>query len=430
MLPKSFLLSALLVLSPFATTRTLLAQGSVQTAAETQYLLKAKPTQVGMSASKLAKIDETVAALIENEEIAGAVTIVVRDGKVIYEEAAGYQNLQRKEPMAIDSIFRIYSMTKPIVSTAIMILRDEGKLKLDEPVSKYVPELKGLRVYTSGKQGKVVLRVPDREMTLRDLLRHTAGLTYGYFGDTEVDGMYRTAGLLQKVDLQAMAEGLAKLPLLFSPGEDWNYSVASDLLGHIIELVSGASLDQFLSERIFAPLGMVDTGFHVRPDQRDRFTTSYGPGLRGLRVVDDALDSKYLRPRSFLSGGGGLVSSGPDYARFCQMLLNKGTLEETFILSPNTVGEMTRNQLPSEAFPIGFSGVPWAGVGFGLGFSVVVSGDRHHGEYGWGGAASTHFWISPVDNLFVVTLSQYQPFSLVLAKSLSPIVYQAMEENL
>jgi CubicO group peptidase (beta-lactamase class C family) len=254
-------------------------------------------------------------------------------------------------------------------------------------------------------------------------------LTYGFFGNTEVDKLYLKADVLGQRNLKAMSKALAKLPLLSSPGDEWTYSVSVDLLGYLVEVVSETELDEFLKERIFEPLAMKDTGFFVRKDQKERFSVSYGPGRDGLSIVDDLKGSKYLKKPSLFSGGAGLVSTGPDYARFCQMLMNKGTLGEVRILAAETIEEMTRDHLPKKAFPIGFGPLRMPGVGFGLGFSVNVEGMARKGEYGWSGAASTYFWNSPQDDLFVVSLCQYQPYSPVLKDAIQSLIYAAIESE-
>lgn len=395
-------------------------------------LPRAQAKDVGLDAKKLKEIDEVVNRLIEEQKIAGAVTVVVRKGKVVQAEAYGYADLETKKKMQMDTIFRIYSMTKPIVSVATMMLVEEGKVKLDDPVSKYIPEFKGVRVYDSGQVINMKTVPADREPTIADLLRHTSGLTYGFMGNTPVDRMYRRANVLGEDRLEDLGKKLGNIPLQYQPGTKWLYSVSVDVLGRVVEVGSGKKLDVFLKERIFKPLLMVDTGYSVPADKVDRFATNYGPKLagNGLRVVDDVKTSKYLKRPVFFSGGGGLVSTIGDYVRFCQMLMNGGTLDGARILKAKTVKMMTKNQLPKPAYPIGFGNSKRKGVGFGFGFSVRVEADGEDnriGEYGWGGAASTHFWVSPADDLFVVTMSQHMPYTDRMERLIKPIVYDALK---
>lgn len=395
-----------------------------------------KPEEVGLSSAKLERITSAVGAFIDRKEIAGAVTVVARRGRVVYAKASGRMDLEAAKDMKLDTIFRIYSMTKPITSVAAMILHEEGKFQLDDAVSKYLPEFKGLKVYKSQNGDRLELEPPKREMTVRDLLRHTSGLTYGFVGNTAVDRMYRRAGVLGSGgSLKDMAGKLRELPLLYHPGTKWNYSVSVDVLGYLVEVLSGKPLDEFFEERIFRPLGMKDTGFHVPESELERFAANYGPGGdSGLRVIDAPATSRYAKPATFFSGGGGLVSTAEDYLRFCQMLVNGGELGGTRILRRETVEDMTSNHLPEDLIPIAVGPAGRPGIGFGLGFSVRVSATSDApwapvGEYGWGGAASTHFWVSPRDELVVVALSQYMPFSDRLQKAIKPIVYGAMTDR-
>jgi CubicO group peptidase (beta-lactamase class C family) len=381
-------------------------------------LLITSPKDVGMSPEKLAKVKPAVQALVDTEKIAGASVIVARKGKVVLFETFGMMDIEAKKSMEKDTIFRFYSMTKPITSVAVMMLYEEGKLNLDDPVSKYVPEFKGLKVYD--ESGKHIEQ--EREMSIRDLLRHTSGLTYGFFGNTPVDKMYMAKSVFDwDSSLQDMINKLSEIPLLYQPGTKWHYSVSTDVLGYIVEKISGQSLDKFFNQRIFKPLKMKDTAFYVPANKVERFAACYGPKLTGgLRIVDDPAKSRYLKKRSLLSGGGGLVSTAQDYLRFCQMMLNKGELDGKRLLRPETVEMMTTNQLPDSVRRD-------EDGGFGLGFSVRLNdGEFPKGEYGWGGAASTHFWISPKHDLIVIALSQYQPYSARLENTVKPIVYDSI----
>ena len=381
----------------------------------TRELPTASPQHVRMSPEKLAGVKPAVQALVEDEKIAGASVVVARKGSIVLSETFGMVDMEAQKPMQTDTIFRFYSMTKPITSVAVMMLYEEGKLKLDEPVSRYIPEFEGLKVYADSGEHED----PARPMSVRDLLRHTSGLTYGYFGNTPVDKMYRSRNVLgRQSSLEDMAGKLSEIPLLYQPGTKWHYGVSTDVLGYLVQKVSGQSLDVFFKERIFKPLKMRDTAFHVPRQKVDRFAVCYGPKVDGgLKVVDEPLKSEYLRKPALFSGGGGLVSTARDYMRFCQMLLNKGQLDGTRLLQVETVEMMTSNQLP-DGVTRGESG------GFGLGFSVqTVEGTSPVGEYGWGGMASTHFWISPKDELAVVALSQRIPYSGQLENAIKSIIY-------
>jgi len=373
---------------------------------------------VGMSSEKLSQVKPAVQALVENEKIAGASVIVARKGKIALFETFGMMDREANKPMEPDTIFRFYSMTKPVTSVAAMMLYEEGKLKLDDPVSKYIPDFKSLKVYAeSGKHAE-----QEREMSVRDLFRHTSGLTYGFFGNTPVDKMYRAGSVFDwDSSLKDMIDKLSEIPLLYQPSTKWHYSVSTDVLGYLVQKISCQSLDKFFKTRIFKPLKMKDTAFHVPAKNTERFAACYGPNLTGgLRVVDDPNKSRYLKKPSLFSGGGGLVSTARDYMRFCQMLLNKGQLDGKQLLRPETVEMMTTNQLP-DSVRRGKDG------GFGLGFSVSLKDSIFpKGEYGWGGAASTHFWISPKHDLIVIALSQYMPFSGRLENTVKPIVYDSI----
>ena len=378
-----------------------------------------RPQDVGMSPEKLGQVSPAVQELVDAEKIAGASVLVARRGKVVFFETFGMMDKEAGTPVAEDTIFRFYSMTKPVTSVAVMMLVEQGKIKLDDPVSKYIESFKNLKVYD--ESGTPV--EPAREMTVRDLLRHTSGLTYGFFGNTEVDKMYRKRGVLdRKTSLKDMVEKLGEIPLLHQPGTKWHYSVSTDVLGYLVEKVSGESLDAFFRNRIFEPLGMKDTGFYVPAQKVDRFAVCYSPMPgQGLTISDDPRQSEFLRKPGLLSGGGGLVSTIGDYLQFCLMLLNKGELDGKRLLRTETVEMMTRNQLPDS--------VSWMGQGFGLGFSVRVTEGKHGaGEYGWGGAASTHFWIHPKHELIVIALSQLMPYSNQLANAVKPLVYEAIVE--
>jgi CubicO group peptidase (beta-lactamase class C family) len=331
---------------------------------------------------------------------------------------------------------RILSMTKPITTVAAMMLVDEGKIGLDDPVSKYLPEFKELRVH-AGKDKSDETVEAKRQVTIRDLMRHTSGLTYGVFGNSPVDQLYKKVGIFAPGDtLQDMMTKLGKVPLLYQPGTRWHYSVSTDVLGRIVEVASGQPLDEFFAERIFKPLDMKDSGFFVAEDKLDRFAANHGldKETKKLTATETAAKSRYRTKPKLLSGGGGCVSTARDYLRFCQMLLNGGELDGVRLLKKETVAEMTKNQLPEEAMKAKNGGNAEVGDGFGLGFGVRVGKDNKTagqfvGEYNWGGAASTHFWIAPKQELVVVALEQFMPNRPMLARAIKPLAYAAVMDK-
>jgi len=381
------------------------------------------PQESGMGVSQLLTIEQQIGKALDKKKLAGAVTMVIRKGGVVHLEAHGWQDVENHIPMQTDTIFRIYSMTKPIVSTAVMMLAESGEIDIDAPLAKYLPSLDDLKVYQ--KEGN---RSPKRPPTVRDLLRHTAGMTYGFFGNTAVDQQYRKAAVLDRdQSSEAFLKKVAQLPLVYDPGEDWIYSIAVDVQGILIEQVSGQSLDTFLKQRIFDPLAMKDTGFHVPKGKAHRLASYYGSSLK---LKESGKESRYLKPPKFFSGGGGLVSTAMDYAHFVQMLLNGGSLFGQRLLKPETVAAMTRNHLPTDRFPAGIGGSR-EGVGFGLGVSIQMYSTpkqpgAKEGEFGWNGIASTHFWASPSDDLAVITMEQTHPFNKRLIHRLKGPIYDAL----
>jgi CubicO group peptidase (beta-lactamase class C family) len=388
------------------------------------------PEEVGMSTERLSRLSRAMQELVDQGRLAGIVTMLVRHGKIAHFETFGHQEISSSTPMAKDSIFRIYSMSKPITGVALMMLYEEGKFRLSDPVAKYIPEFKDLKVAAGvGKNGPIV-EDTDHPMTIRELMTHTAGLTYGYFSKSQVDDMYVKAGVLDpNSTLKDMILKLSKIPLRQQPGSLWHYSVAVDVQGYIIEVLSGQRFDVFLKERLFDPLGMKDTGFHVPEDKAGRFAQVYNYDKDNNLIAMDGGGNNYLKPPTFFSGGGGLVSTAKDYIRFCQMLLNGGVLDGVRILSPLTVDFMHRNQLPDEMVEMS----PGSGLGFGLDFAVVlnpVEADSvSEGEYFWGGLAGTWFWIDPVEDLIFVGMIQQMGENRPDVRSLSrQLVYQAILE--
>ncbi len=406
--------------------------------------LTAAPHAVGLSAEGLKRISAVTRQFIDEEQLAGTVTVVARRGKIAHFEAYGMMDVTANKPMQKDTIFRIYSMTKPIAATAVMMLCEEGKLELDVPASVYLPELGGLKVAKDADAKLLTLVEADREMTVRDLMRHTAGLPGAaryMAGQTAVDKSYRKVGLhrLHACNLQEMVERLGKISLLYQPGSKWHYSIAADVLGRLIEVASGQSFDVFLDERIFQPLGMCDTGFYVPMEKVDRLAGMYGPKpSRGLQAIDapeggtgNTSKTSFMRKPKFLSAGGGLVSTAADFTRFCLMLTGKGALAGKRLIKAESIELMTRNHLPEHLIPLDKKPeARYAGLGFGLGVSVRVQQTdwipaSQVGEYGWIGGTSTEFWISPKDELVAITLAQHIPFS-ELSEKVKPLVYAAI----
>ena len=374
------------------------------------------PETLGLSAQRLTRATAVLERYVAEGKIAGAIGLVARHGKVGYHQCFGGLDLETRQPMPEDALFRIFSMTKPITSVAAMMLFEEGKLSLDDPVSRYIPAFKKTRVIAKQTPSGFVLTDQDPEMRVWNLLTHTAGLSYG-FGGMPVDDLYNEQGLLRFDEpLAEKVERIAEAPLCFQPGNRWHYSVAIDVLGRVIEIVSGQSLREFFLERIFAPLGMPDTDFYVPAEKLPRLAAVYGQeedgGVRNL-VTQPPEGSPFnawipmKKLFAFYSGGGGLVSSTADYARFCAMLLNQGQLDGTRLLGRKTVELMTLNHL-------GGSRPELPHEGFGLGFSVLLDVAPTHapgsiGTFGWGGAASTNFWIDPVEQMYGVVMVQLMP---------------------
>jgi len=407
----------------------------------TDKLEAVRPESVGLCSERLARIDTHLERrYITPQKIAGALTLVARKGEVAHFSALGQMDLERNKPMREDTIFRIYSMTKPITSVALMMLYEHGHFQLDDPVYKYIPEWRNLRVYDLGNHPRWVTTPCERPMTIRDLFSHMSGLTYGFMERTNVDRAYRRLGVGREdsKDLRAMIEALAGLPLEFSPGTRWNYSVSTDVLGYLVEQMSGVPLDEYFRTRIFEPLGMIDTGFTVPPDKIDRFAANYTRGRdKKPRLEDDPATSVYARPTTFFSGGGGLVSTAADYLQFCRMLLNQGELNGQRLLGRKTIELMTSNHLPggrdlAELATGAFSETTYEGVGFGLGFSVQLDCARAQivgspGEYAWGGAASTAFWIDPSEDLITIFMTQLMPSrTFNFRGQLKSIIYPAI----
>jgi CubicO group peptidase (beta-lactamase class C family) len=382
--------------------------------------------EAGLSEAKLADVDKFMEHQIADKKIAGGIVIVSHNGKIGFFHAYGQMDLEAKQPTRLDTIFRIYSMSKAITTAAALNLVDAGKIGVDDPVSKYIPSFADLKVATPSG-----LRAAKRPMTVRDLMLHTAGLTYGATGPDAHKEAFGRLKPLESTDLKEMTDKLAQIPLAFDPGTDWNYSVATDVLSRVIEVGGGETLDVFLHKVIFEPLDMPDTAFNVPPEKLARFAANYSRTTGGLKVIDVPAKSKYAQKVTIFSGGGGLVSTARDYLRFLTMIQNGGELDGHRILRPETVALMTTNQLPKEAFPIHFDKEVRQGTGFGFGFSVRTQNTKWDpagrvGECGWGGAASTHYWTSPADKLIVITLEQIMPYQWDTEFGVKRIIYEAI----
>ena len=419
-----------------------------------------KPERQGFSSERLEKLTQLMNAKVEDGTMVGGMGMIARNGKIIYSQTYGQADREAGKAMTDDAIYRIYSMSKPITGVALMMLYEEGKFRLNDPIAMYIPEMANLQVALStagtgivsdgttsttiGAGDKSLIgqtRKPTRQPTIRDLMTHTAGLTYGVFGNTEVDQAYRKAGLLGDMDLKEFVTALGKLPLQYDPGSQWHYSVSVDVQGYLVEVLSGMKFSEFLQQRIFAPLDMKDTAFKINEGNKDRLTQLYKPeGVTadnyfspatgsGLEVADAFISAGYIYGGKFESGGGGLVATARDYMRFSQMMLNGGELDGVRILSPKTVDLMTTNHIGDMGLGFGRKG-----VGFGLDFAVVLNPGEvgevsSAGEYNWGGAAGTRFWIDPQEQLIGLFMVQSIPHRTRLAGDFKVMTYQALVEK-
>ena len=370
------------------------------------------------SHGEIQTVSDAVIEMVEDKKISGGIVLAVHKGAVIHFTAHGLRDVESQSPMKRDTIVRIYSMTKPVTSVAVLMLMEDGLLNLDDPVGKHLPELSDVRV--RGFAGRRVK--PKTPMTVEHLLTHTSGMTYGFFGVAPVDLLYMKDHPLFKSNNQEMVAKMGTLPLVSHPGTTWRYSMSTDVLGALVERVSGQTLGEFFQSRMFEPMGMVDTGFVVPPSKVERFASSYG---LGLKLKEGYADSEFLDADRLQSGGGGLVSTASDYLRFATMLLNEGELDGTRYLKASTVKLMTTNRLPDGMRS-------HVAFGFGLGVRVQPAtwgAVAHEGQYGWDGVASTHFYNSPADELTVIALSQRQPFSMGLRHRVTPLIYQAIGDG-
>ncbi len=384
-----------------------------------------RPEDVGFSSKRLERTRQALKADVDNKTVPGAVLLIERSGKVVTYDAIGYQDRAAQTPMKKDSIFRVASMSKPITTVAAMILVEENKLDLGAPVAQYLPEFRDVKV---GPERVA----PKRPMTIQDLMRHTSGLTYGLFGNSPVDQMYRKADIFGSRSLADMVKTVASMPLLHQPGEAWEYSVSTDVLGRVVEVASGMDLDAFIEQRITRPLKMKDTGFWVKPEAVTRLAK---PDTKSNLPFADPAQKPAL-----LSGGGGMFSTAGDYARFSQMLLNGGELEGVRILGPKTIALMTSDQLPANterhtpvAMALGsFGPTPEMGTSFGLGFAIRVDPGRNPvpgsvGDFSWAGITGTFFWVDPKEKLAAVLMVQApQGLNGFIWRQTRTMVYQAL----
>ena len=411
-----------------------------------QILPRAVPETVGFSSERLGRIEEAMQSYVDQGKIAGTVTFVARQGKIAHLEATGLMDREASKPMKTDTIFRIASMTKPITSLAVMMLYEEGKFLLNDPVSKYIPEFKDSKVLVpTGATEPYTLYSAENEITIHHLLSHTSGLTYGFFGRKYFTDLYKEAGVSDGLTQTegTIGEGvkrLAKLPLVHQPGKKAEYSLSTDVLGYLVEVVSGMPLDQFFKERIFEPLGMRDTYFFLPDNKVDRLAAVYTPNDDGEidRLPEEKIEMgpvvfstsyHYKGPKTYFSGGAGLVSTAPDYARFLQMMLNNGELNGVRLVSRKTVELMTMDHLGDLEmffFPGGYT----FGLGFGICTDPAAVGTLGSvGEYNWGGFFYTQFWIDPSEDMIGLIMTQLYPSGgLDLQEKFRVLVYQAIDD--
>ena len=392
------------------------------------------PDSLGLDSVVLKNIREYLNdTYVDDGKYVGTMTLVSRKGQVAYLDSLGYMDRENKRPMQEDAIFRIYSMSKAITSIAIMQLYEKSKFRLDDPVYWYIPSWKNLRVYQSGVYPNFLTSRPERHMTIRDLLTHMSGLTYDFMYKSNVDAAYRKTKVQQAETLEEFVEILSSLPLEFSPGDKWNYSVSTDVLGYLVEVISGMKLEEYFKANIFEPLEMIDTSFSCPEEKLDRLASLYEhiPGNEPRLLEIPFLNTKMA------SGGGGLFSTMSDYHNFCSMLLHQGEFNGKRLIGRKTLELMTVNHLPNnqdltEMSESAFSETPYAGVGFGLGFSVMLDPAKSQttsdiGEYGWGGAASTVFMINPKEDMFIIFLTQLLPSSTYqVRRELRSLVYSSL----
>jgi len=398
------------------------------------------PETVGLSSTRLARIGPLMERYIASGRPPGVITLVARHGKVVHFACHGLRDVAANLPMEPDTILRMYSMTKPVTSVALMMLFEEGCFTLDEPIAKYIPELGKMRVWVGQTATGPQLADVHRPITIQDLLTHTSGLAYGLWPGTPVEDIYAASAIHTldrglQVPLDEFVRRLGELPLAHQPGTAFRYSLAHDVVGHLIGVLSDVPFDVFLQERLFQPLGMVDTGFCVPREKLARFAALYSGLEPGDVRLEDAPteSSRFARESVTPSGGGGLLSTAADWLRFAQMLLNGGQLDGVRILGRKTVERMTTNHLPAHMIPIAIADFPWPGMGYGLGFGVCVDGAQRPsihptGVYGWPGGANTWFWVDPKEELIGMVLPQVLFLGVPLAGAFQNVVYSAIED--
>jgi CubicO group peptidase (beta-lactamase class C family) len=404
--------------------------------------LQIQPEDVGLSSARLARIDPWMRSWVDSGRLPFLSVLVARHGQIVWQSCVGMADVERRVPITPETIVRIYSMTKPLTTVAAMMLYEEGRFHLDDPISRFIPAFAHARVASGGAMWGKLNSVPaPRDITFRDLMSHTSGLTYWFMESSPVDAAYRAAGINLNNSEQTLEEVVNKaaaIPLLAAPGTEWNYSISTDVLGHLVAVISGQPFDDFLRERVIGPLGMIDTDFFVPPSKVERFAACYIRGEDGgLKMSEDPKESPFLRPPTAPSGGGGLLGTAGDYMRFCRFMLNKGELGDVRLLGRKTVELMTSNHLGGDMASMGqpnFNESSFEGVGFGLGFSVMLDPARAQilgtpGEFAWGGAASTAFWCDPAEDMAVVMLSQLVPSSTYpIRRELRVLTYAAIEQ--
>ena len=399
------------------------------------------PEAVGFDPERLGRLDAYMAGMVEAGHVAGAVTLLMRHRQVVAFDTHGKADLTDEAPLGRDAVFRIYSMTKPVAGVALMILFEEGRWSLDDPVTRFLPELTDLRVFAGRDASGAIQTTPaHRPPTMRELLSHTAGFGYGLFDIHPVERAYREAGVLRADSLEQMVQRVAEMPLMFQPGTEWFYSIAADLQGLIVQRLSGQSFGDFLQGRIFGPLGMADTGFQTRPDNAHRLAAMYcDDGAGGLKPATEAFNmpiNDFTKPPPFEGGGGGLVSTAADYARFCQMILNGGELDGVRVLSPVSVALMSTNVVPDAVLAVSnpLRLLPFnPAFGFGLDFAVALDPRRigmveGRGTLSWGGGGGTWFWVDPENDIVFVGMIQRMadPVSSAFRNRARTFVYQAL----
>ena len=433
----TYSLHALLIVPALALCQlppTIHAQQSRPAAPPTISMTPVKPESVGFSSDRLERLHAFMKQTVDDKQISGVVTLLARHGKLVDFWSYGQRDIASGAPMTKDTIFRDFSMTKPVTGVAMMILYEQGKWLPSDPIAKYIPEFAHLKVFNGvGADGKPILVDPIHPPTMAELMSHTAGFTYGFFGNTPVDRMYQDVKPLSAKNLQEFIDRMSTLPLLFQPGTGWNYSMSMDIEGYIVEKLSGQSLPDFMRDNIYRPLGMKDAGFFVPAEKRSRFVTEYMTEKEG-KLIPNINVGDYSAQPGMPSGGGGMVSTAEDYYRFAQMLLNGGELDGHRILSPATVKLMTSNHLSPELLA-GHFGIGNAQMrpGFGYGFNGAVEFDPQtanlpdgKGTYNWDGAAGTWFWVDPTnDVVFIGMIQQAYPWPPVEYESRA-LVYQAL----